>query len=680
MTNYFTSLYRKWGQNPNKKLLLLLSIGLLHGLLYIFITPPWWHHDETGHFQVAWFIANHNRYPGQEEVDVELQKDLIASLDTYHLFDYINYAPNTDEAIPDWVLAPQNNDPPLYYMLASLPLRLLKNADLLIQNRVLRLQSLIFFLLFLWASWKLTGEVFGENHPLRSMSTAFLALLPGMVNEMTSISNEPLGTLCFALFLLAGVRLLKYGFSWKNSLIFISSALAGYYTRNTIWVSLTVLIIFLLIFIIFDKRTSWQPWVMIILLFTGIFPLLFQWGDARYWYKAETNSIPENLSRQYNQDAPLGKNVLELTNNDTFRQRIPAVYLKPHRDSTLTLGFWAWAPKQVKINSPQVIFYTGEKLIYSPSQKIILDTQPRFYTILITVPENSGRGWIKIRPGSSKKINVPVFFDGFVLAAGNFDESPPQFDDKTASSGSWNGRTFTNLIRNGSAEDAWFRISPSIWNKGLKNFKTYISPLTITALQDWQGSSWYFKSTFISLNETFWGKFGPSTIPMLGSPYIYQLLRVIGIIGLIGFFILFIKKFQNANKRVLLFLGLSIMIIWGQTILRGVSTLDQLTPIIPWTRYALAAILPTAMLLCSGWYFLLKEITKRFIGGQPWIIFIAFMISLDIFSILTMLRFFYLQTEWTYLVLFIALSSSLAAVLILTKSNHENQSDKITLR
>ena len=644
----------------------ILLVGFLHGLIYVFVTPPWWHHDEPGHFQVAWFIANHDRRPGWNEFDEEMKLELIESIDDSNLFDYINYSPDSEEIIPPWVLALQIPDPPLYYALGALPLEAIKGTDLALQNRALRLVSLSFFLLTLSLSWLLEGEFFGKSHPLRGTTTAFLALLPGFVNEMTAIANTPLGTLVFAFFLLAGVRLLKYGFLWKNALFLIASAIASYYSNNLIWLSVAILTPTTILFLLFRKFIKWLPWAFILLAFLAIPFFVFEWGDARYWYRG---APAEKHTRLKDENVPHGDYVLQVSNDDTLRQRIPEEYLKPKRSKTLTLGFWAWASEPVSITAPHVIFSSNEGFESSPSQAIALDTEARFYSFSIEVPSDSGRGWLQIRPALAENEIVTIYIDGIVLAEDERNSGEPQFADRSAISGYWNQHNFTNLIRNGSFEDAWLRLSPVAWGKGLKKFPAYFSPLTLATLQDWQGSGWYFKRTLVVLNETFWGKFGPSTVPMLGNPYIYQFLRGITFLGLLGAIALMWKKFKSLDKRILLFFGLSILVIWGQTLLRGTTSLDHPDSaiVIPWTRYALPAILPTVMFFCAGWMMLLNWLEKR-VGIREnslvWPMLISFMLTLDILAILTMLQFFYLQTQWPYLILSIALILSMTTLLV----------------
>jgi hypothetical protein len=649
--------------DEKNRLAVILIVGLIHGLIYVFVTPPWWHHDEAGHFQVARFIADHNRRPEWGEVDEEVQQELILSLDENGVFDYINYQMDSNDKLPHWVLALQVNDPPLYYSVASVPLRIFKNSNVNFQNRVLRLLSLVFFLLTLWVSWELAGEIFGEWHPLRSISTVFLAMLPGFLNEMTAITNAALGTLLFSLFLLMGVKLLKDGFSWLMLTFFIGSAIAAYYTNNLVWVSLVLITPGVILFLLFSKRFKWLPWIIILFVALVTPFVLFEWREARYWYG---NKPIEFQSRQFDEESPFGEYVLKLPGNHMISQRIPAEILKPLRSKTITLGFWAWASTPSEIDAPQLIFSIENEHLRYPKEKLFLDLTPTFYAIEIDVPQNSGRGWLQISPVADKDLRV--YFDQMVLVDGEIPEGLPQFDDPGGKTGEWQGSPFVNLIRNASFEETWMSISAFAWNKLLYRFNAYFSSPALATLLDWESSDWYFKQTFIVFNETFWGKFGPSTVPILGAPYLYQALRIMLLIGIIGMALFLWKKIATLKKQIIFTLGLGVFILWGQALLRGASSVDSVDStliVIPWARYALPAFLPTVLFLNAGWFTGLRYLAKK-LGNQnmfcPTKVIFAFMLTLDLFALLTMLQFFYLQTQWFYLVFFMVIFLALSAL------------------
>jgi hypothetical protein len=637
--------------DEKNRLAVILIVGLIHGLIYVFLTPPWWHHDEAGHFQVARFIADHEQYPNLGEYDEALREELILSLDEYDLLENMGHSLDSVGELHPVILALQAGDPPLYYMLASLPLRLLKNTNIAVQNRALRILSLSFFLLTLWASWGLAGELFGMAHPLRSISVIFLALLPGFLNEMTAIGNAPLGTFLFAFFLLNGVRLLKYGFSWKIIGLFGAGAVASFYANNLIWVSIAALTAQVILFLLFYKYPKWIPWAITSFVLIIVILFVFEWGEARYWY----GNVPrETQARQLTEKSPFGNYALQLPSNQIIRQRIPMEFLKPLRSKTVTLGFWAWASSPVEINTPTIIFSYEGGYISSPKKSISLDLVPNFYSVQVDIPFNSRNGWLDIDHTTNQEIDI--YFDQIVLADGMWDEGMPQFDDSTSRTGLWRGDEFENLIRNSSFEKSWFNISALAWRKLLARFPYYFSTPALVTVMDWESSGWYLKKTYVVFNETFWGRFGPSTLPMLGAPYIYQLLRSIFLLGLIGIVVFIWQKFKILDKRPLFILGLSTVIIWGQALLRGAGSLEWETSIlITWARYALPAFVPTAMILSAGWF----SLTSIFFKGTGvrktrtfWIIFLALLISIDILAIFAMQLFFYLRAVWPYLLLF----------------------------
>jgi hypothetical protein len=636
--------------NEKNRLVIILILGLLHGLIYVFLTPPWWHHDEVGHFQVARFIVDHERYPKWGEYDETLREELILSFDEYDLLENMGYSLDSVEGLPDVFLALQATDPPLYYEIASLPLRLLKSTNIAVQNRVLRILSLSFFLLTLWASWGLAGELFGEAHPLRSISVLFLALLPGFLNEMTAIGNVPLGTLLFTFFLLCGVRLLKYGFSWKTMFFFGTSVIASFYASNLVWVSIAVLTGLVLLFLLFYKYPKWVPWIITSFMLIAALIFVFDWGDARYWYSEEPRTTQV---RQLNEKSPFGNYALQVADKHLIRQRIPMAFLKPLRSRTVTLGFWAWASSPIDIAAPRLIFSPGSGYVVSPEKSISLGLAPEFYSLQVDIPFDVRYGWLYIYPINKE---VDVYFDQVILADGMWDDGIPQLDDLTGQSGQWQGDQSVNLIRNGSFEDPWFSISAFLWVKLLGRYHDYFSVPALVTLLDWESSGWYLKQTYIVFNETFWGKFGPSTLPLRGSPYIYQFLRSILLLGLIGIVVFIWRKFKVLDKRLLFLLGLSTIIVWGQALLRGAGSLEWETSVlITWARYALPAFVPTAMILSAGWFSLAGVFFKWSDGRRVkmfWSVFLALLASVAFLAILSMQLFFYPRATWPYLLLF----------------------------
>src|SRR5690349_21945586 len=111
---------------------LLVALALLHGLLYALVVPPWQTPDEPAQFQYAAMVARLGRTPTLDDTDADLERAIAASLARNHFFEYlIGRAPpptlQTIEQAQDLFFMPSQigNDPPLYFWLAALPIRLL---------------------------------------------------------------------------------------------------------------------------------------------------------------------------------------------------------------------------------------------------------------------------------------------------------------------------------------------------------------------------------------------------------------------------------------------------------------------------------------------------------------------------------------------------------------------------
>ncbi len=66
---------RVFSQLPMPALLVLL--GLVYGLLYVFLIPPWQHNDEPGHFEYVWLIANRPGWPHAGDYDPDMRRAML---------------------------------------------------------------------------------------------------------------------------------------------------------------------------------------------------------------------------------------------------------------------------------------------------------------------------------------------------------------------------------------------------------------------------------------------------------------------------------------------------------------------------------------------------------------------------------------------------------------------------
>src|SRR6266545_3058770 len=68
---------------------LLVALALLHGLLYVWLVPPWQTPDEPAQFQYAALVARLGRTPIATDVDAQLERQITASLTRARFFEYL---------------------------------------------------------------------------------------------------------------------------------------------------------------------------------------------------------------------------------------------------------------------------------------------------------------------------------------------------------------------------------------------------------------------------------------------------------------------------------------------------------------------------------------------------------------------------------------------------------------
>ena len=202
-----------------------------------------------------------------------------------------------------------------------------------------------------------------------------------------------------------------------------------------------------------------------------------------------------------------------------------------------------------------------------------------------------------------------IYYDGLVLVEGKWPEKQaPVFQDINGKSGMWGEKSFDNLIRNASAEEAqpWIRS----WMDYLSEKWFSITPSNlITSIFDQKGSRWYYDVAFQNLLRTFWAKFGWGNVALIGNKP-YRLLGTITAMGILGAVYAFINYRTKVPMSQFLFLGLAMGGVWIPTVVRGVPTLFTRL-FIPAARYSYPAIIPVALLLVTGWWAILKWICPR---------------------------------------------------------------------
>ncbi len=650
-----------WERRDAKMLLLVLLVALLYGLLYVFLVPPWQHYDEPSHFEVAWLTARRGTVPQLgDETDLEIRRAIAISMRAHEFFRDAGFEPPLEENGNIWLGQTQFGNLPLYYYLAAIPVRLLENQGIDAMLYGARLLSLFFLLLSVLACWGIVVEFTPAGHRMRFLLPLGLALLPGYVDVMTAANNDTLAACLAALALWAALRLIRRGFSIVPFLAVCLLAVLIYFSKETAYPVYLLLFVAMPLMLARGRFAALRPWIWGG-VFTGVV-IFLAWammpGDAAAWYRVTTQALP---TRTDVQPAVVGNYVFQFDpqapsspdwfNNTAVFQPMPLAI--PDRNEVYTLGVWAWtmssSPNAVQETARLTLGFGFNRF----SNTFTLTPEPTFLVITGTMtPEQFMPFRLLLGPGfhtSSGSRDQLVFMDGVVLAKGEYPSvEPPEYEDAQGSSGSWGGRSFTNLVRNGSAELGGLRFRPLVDHLVARFLPDRTQPsLLLTSFLDWPGSQLYYSGAAEWLLTTFWGMFGWAHVPLLGSPprwlfagytFIAVLATALWTVGaLFG---------RNQSLHTLrseaLFLVLALVLPWMSTLLRAPLYLGLENLYLPVARYALAAAIPTVFVLNLGLLQIYGALDRKF-SARGWITAGAFIGGWLLFALYAILsiRMFY---------------------------------------
>ncbi len=623
-------------------LAIILAVGLVNGLVFLFLMPPWQHYDEPNHFEVAWLMAHLGRFPHPGDYDSQLGRDVVESMYANHFYGDV---PTPVFKTGDKVQIPgynQLDEPPAYYLLASLPLRLAHLPGVESQLRVTRLVSLYLFLLTIFVAWGIIRELTPPGHPMRWMVPLSLALLPGFTDLMTAINNDVGAVACVSVFLWGSVRLIRRGYSILNLLWVLVSAGLCYFTKSTALYAL-VLLPLVIILAFAHGRLRWLSWGVLVVCAVAAIITIVEWGDAALWGRSTLQTEP---TRQKSTLAPLGEyafqiKVLPGTNAERDFQLHQLLDLTPNilQNKPVTIGAWMWASRSIKASTPVFNTFDGSEALH---QVVDLTQTPTFFAFSVDVPGNAERNWLTLSPYLGA-VNEPVtvYYDGLVVLEGSWPlGQPPSFDNPDGRAGEWGGKRFTNLVRNPSAESAWLRLKPWVDRIGMRMLPdpgVNTPSITLYYFLDWVGSRVIQFDVINHLFRTYWARFGWGHVPLKHS-WSYLILLIATLLGVFGAGAAVWRLRHKLPWNVAIFLGLALLGTWMMTFARGSNYPIQLRPIyIPTARYAYPVVIPTMLLLNLGWYEVSRDLVNwlRLPMRVASAFFISALLLFDIYAILS---------------------------------------------
>jgi 4-amino-4-deoxy-L-arabinose transferase-like glycosyltransferase len=213
--------------NQKQILLIVLTASLVLGIIYIVIIPPWQSPDEPTHFEYAKVLAQ-GAPPWAPQPSPDLQKTIIVSLDRHDYWRFVweerpSPLPTTFRDAPFLFSAPTQigKNPPLYYLFASLILRLSSTISVESELYRLRIISLIFSVLTVGVVWACAAEIFGRDSPICPAAAGITALIPQFMVIGTSVSPDPCVNFFGAGAIYLVLRFQRKGFTLSRILVLL---------------------------------------------------------------------------------------------------------------------------------------------------------------------------------------------------------------------------------------------------------------------------------------------------------------------------------------------------------------------------------------------------------------------------------------------------------------------------
>jgi len=580
-----------------------LGLALLVGLVYLFLLPPWQQNDEPGQFEYVWLAANLDHWPAKGEYEPSLRRQILASMQEYRFFEIRGITPNLIDLsqAPD-IGVSQVGSPPLYYFLASLPLRLISGGDIIFQFYAARLISLLLFLATVFFALQTSKILFG-SHPLSLILPAFIALLPQLAYRMTAINDDAAAVASMTFLIWLSIRGIRKGADWKTLLGIPAGMGLCVLSKTTAWLGVPFGFIALLLSVF---RTH-QKWVWVSLIGAVVVSLMFtiDWNETipAYYYR-RAGEVKHEKSRM----AVEGDYVFVTDkDNPSFYQVVNKNKLlekKKNGEDIFTLGVWVWANKRTEV--PFVEFKI-DGVNYLTLRNITISETPAFFSSHLELPEQFRVAVLQVN-NSPIKDEVTIYWDCFILTAGNYDPlSVPQITSNCQNI-RWGNNQIENLFRNPSAEKKWLTLREPIRQILSAGFQ--LTPADFWVVTDPATSLFYFRDASMYLYRTFWGRFNWGTLPLAGDKP-YRIFIIPTVLALFGNGLALIHYRKKINWNFVIFF---LFVLGGQliyTLFRFAGDWYTYYLLLPQARYFFPAVLAAGYFLCVGWYAIFNGVLSR---------------------------------------------------------------------
>lgn len=223
---------------------LFIALGLVRGLLYTVLIPPWQAPDEPQHYQMVRLTSDGLVSPQEssQERSQRIAAQVLQSLRDNRFWEYRYRRPaptpsdsrTAAEILREEKLAPAVGHPPLYYGLAVAALYPFRSASVAVQLYVLRGLSIVFSLVTVWCIFTVGRWAWIDgsmNHACAA--TLFVVFLPMRTFISAAANNDALAEMMASLTITVAIWCCWRGLAARQAIVLVVLMLLGLFTKRT---------------------------------------------------------------------------------------------------------------------------------------------------------------------------------------------------------------------------------------------------------------------------------------------------------------------------------------------------------------------------------------------------------------------------------------------------------------
>jgi hypothetical protein len=286
---------------------------------------------------------------------------------------------------------------------------------------------------------------------------------------------------------------------------------------------------------------------------------------------------------------------------------LPKQYLKSLAGQTVTVAAWMWADRPVTAVEPKILWFVPaeQRLRGGPNRPVHLTTTPTFVARRLQLPAEPRMLYYAFVGGvDAEGAGGPtrISLDGAVVVTGEFpDGTAPLFDDESGSAGTWAGRRFTNLLRNGSVEGAWPSLRLWAAQFGARYMPVDVGYRLSVVLNPDRIRRLWAPGADQALLYGFAGMFAWSNVRLPAEPFL-TLARGLVLIAALGCVTWLLRSRATPSVRLtVVFVSIAAALVWGIALLMPLTIFWE--PLIspPTVRYTFPVVIPAVLALLCGW-------------------------------------------------------------------------------